>query len=98
MSTRMIIELDDASGVRTVVDALEAYKTRLQAGIDRTSRRLAAFEARYGVPTARFLAEMTAEDLQGGDIEYVEWAGEAGILEALEREQQKLTHARYQLP
>jgi hypothetical protein len=46
----------------------------------------------------RFLAEMTAEDLKGGDLEYVEWAGEAKLLEGLESELSQLEHAQYQLP
>lgn len=45
---------------------MEAYKARLRAGIERTRRRLAEFEARYGVSTAYF-QRMTAEDLEGGD-------------------------------
>ncbi len=55
-------------------------KIRLRSGIERTKRRLTTFEARYGVDSARFLREMTAEDLVGGDLEYVEWAGEARLL------------------
>ncbi len=77
MSVHMVIELRDREGAQTVVQALDAYKARLRAGIARTKQRLAAFESRYGVDTARFLLEMTAEDLTGGDLEYVEWAGEA---------------------
>ena len=41
---------------------------------------------------------MTAEDLEGGDLEYVEWAGEAKLLEGLKAELAELEHARYQLP
>ena len=39
---------------------------------------------------------MAAEDLEGGDLEYVEWAGEARLLEGLEAELQELENARYQ--
>jgi hypothetical protein len=35
--------------------------------------------------------------LRGGDIEYVEWAGEAKLLAGLETELQELENARYQL-
>jgi hypothetical protein len=98
MSVHMVIELRDREGAQTVVQALEAYKARLRAGIARTRRRLAAFEAQYGVDTAQFLREMTAEDLAGGDLEYVEWAGEAKLLEGLEAELRELEHARCQLP
>jgi len=98
MSVRMVIELRDHAGAQTVLQALEAYKIRLRDGIERTKRRLAEFEARYGVDTARFLREMTAEDLAGGDLEYVEWAGEAKLLEGLESELRELENARCQLP
>ncbi len=98
MSFRMVIELQDREGAQAVVQALDAYKLRLRAGIERTKRRLAAFEARYGVGTDHFLHEMTAEDLAGGDLEYVEWAGEARFMEGLEAELRELEHVCYQLP
>jgi hypothetical protein len=95
MGIRMVIELSDPGSVQTVVQALEAYKVRLRASITRTKRRLATFEARYGVDTSHFLREMTAEDLHGGDLEYVEWAGEAKLLEGLRAELRELEHASY---
>ena len=98
MSVRMVIELRERRGVQPVVQAIESYKARLRAGIERTRRRLAQLEQRYGVDTAHFLQEMTAEDLEGGDLEYVEWAGEAKLLEGLEAELAELEHARFQLP
>ena len=98
MSVQMVIELRDRAGAQTILQALDAYKVRLRAGVERTKRRLAEFEARYGVDTTRFLREMTAEDLAGGDLEYVEWAGEAKLLEGLEAELRELEDARCQLP
>lgn len=98
MNVQMVIELSDAAGAQTVLQALDAYKARLRAAIERTKRRLAAFEARYGVDTTQFLHEMAAEDLAGGDLEYVEWAGEAKLLEGLEAELLELENARYHLP
>jgi hypothetical protein len=98
MGIRMVIELPDRGSVQTVIQALEAYKARLRAGVARTQRHLATFEARYGVDTAYFLHAMTAEDLPGGDLEYVEWAGEAKLLEGLEAELRELEHASYHLP
>jgi hypothetical protein len=95
MSIRMVIELSDRDSVQTVVQALEAYKVRLRASITRTKRRLATYETRYGMDTMHFLHEMTAEDLQGGDLEYVEWAGEAKLLEGLEAELRELEHVSY---
>ena len=65
---------------------IESYRDYLRASIARTRRRLAAFEQQYGVSTTRFLEQTTAEDLEGGDLEYVEWAGEARLLAGLEAE------------
>jgi hypothetical protein len=98
MSVQVVIELRDKRGAQMVLQAIDVHKARLRAGIERTRRRLAQFEQRYGVDTARFLREMAAEDLEGGDLEYVEWAGEAKLLEGLEAELAELEYARYQLP
>jgi hypothetical protein len=97
MTVQMVIELQDRQGAQTIVQALDGYKARLRSGIERTTRRLATFEARYGVDTTRFLREMTAEDLAGGDMEYVEWAGEAKLLEGLTAELGELERACFRL-
>jgi hypothetical protein len=90
----MIVELRDQASAETVRRAIDAYRMRLVANIERTRRRLAAFESRHGFDTARFLAEMTAEDLPEGDLEYVAWAGEAELLQGLEAELAELDDAR----
>jgi hypothetical protein len=41
---------------------------------------------------------MTAEDLAGGDLESLAWAGEAKLLEGLEAELYELEHVRYHFP
>lgn len=97
MSVQMVIELQEEREVQTVLKALDAYKQRLKASIARTRRRLRVFEHRYGVSTDNFLQTMAAEDLDGGDVEYVEWAGEAQLLDGLTAELTELEHANYQL-
>ncbi|MCB0196596.1 MAG: hypothetical protein KDJ65_31880 [Anaerolineae bacterium] len=98
MSVQMIIELREKEGVQPILQAIEAYKARLRSSIGRTKQQLRQFEERYNVETETFLQDMTAEDLDGGDLEYVEWAGEAKLLSGLEAELAELEHARYQLP
>ena len=98
MSVKLVIELQDKEGAQPILQAVKSYKARLRASIERTRCRLEQFEQQYGVDTARFLQEMTAEDLEGGDLEYVEWAGEAKLLESLQRELSELENARYHLP
>ncbi len=97
MNAQMVIELKEKGGARTVLSAIEAYKTRLQTSIARTQRRLMQFEQKYGIITHDFLENMTAEDLEGGDMEYVEWAGEAKILSGLQAELVELEDVRYHL-
>ncbi len=55
---------------------------------------LARFEERYQTTTHCFLANMTAEDLEDGDLEYIEWAGEASLLKGLEEELRYPSHTR----
>jgi hypothetical protein len=98
MSIQMVIELQDEAGARAVIHAVDAYKKRLQNSIGRTKRKLTEYEKRYRVDTTQFFEQMTAEDLDGGDQDYVRWAGEAEILEGLESELKELENASYQLP
>lgn len=98
MSVQIVIELQEPIGAQAVIQALESYKVRLRASIQRTRSHLDKFERKYDTSTERFFVEMTAEDMDGGDLEYVEWAGEAKLLSGLEAELNELEHARYQLP
>ena len=97
MTVQMVIEMQNRQGAPAVVQAMEAYKARLRFSIERTKRHLAVFEARYGVDTEHFLREMASEDLVDGDLEYVEWAGEARLLEGLTGELTELENAHYRL-
>ncbi len=98
MSCQIVIELPDPQGVQAVLHALESYKARLRVSSERSRRRLAEFEERYGLATEEALVSLTAEDLAGGDLAYVEWAGEAKLLAGVEAELRELEDARYQLP
>lgn len=98
MAVELVLEVKSREGAQMVVNALDAYKATLRAGIQRTRRNLSTFEQRYGVATDTFLLEMTAEDLRGGDLEYVQWAGEAKLLESLELELRELEDVRYRVP
>ena len=98
MSCHILIELTDPQGVQAVLHALESYKARLRVSSERGRRRLAEFEERYGVATDELVERLTAEDLVGGDMDYVEWVGEAKLLAGVEAELRELEDARYQLP
>ena len=44
MTTRMVIEFDEAQAYRSVLSAIDAYKQRLRAGVARGRRQLTLFE------------------------------------------------------
>jgi hypothetical protein len=98
MTVEMVIELRAEQSAQAIIQAIESYKRKLKANIARTQRRLKQFEDRYVVDTSHFLEKMTAEDLNNGDIEYVEWAGEAQLLQGLTAELAELEYAHYRLP
>lgn len=54
MSVQIVIELSNRQAAQAVLQALEAYKARLRAGVERTKRRLQDFEQHYGVTTTFF--------------------------------------------
>jgi hypothetical protein len=98
MSVELTLELSDRADSAIIQRALESYRTRLQSSIERGARTLHGFEERYQVTTQYFLDHLTAEDLQGGDIEYVEWAGEAKLVAGLQAELRVLENVRYKIP
>ena len=75
--------------------AVSSKIARIQLSIDLTQQKLSAFEKRYNVPSEHFFEKMAAEDLDGGDMEYVEWAGEYQILQRLEKQLKQLQKIEY---
>ncbi len=98
MSVEMVIELKEKRGIQSIISAIDTYKIRLHAGIMRSQHRIAQFEQKYGISSAYFLEKMSSEDMHGGDMEYIEWAGEAKLLIGLQDELSELEYAHYQLP
>jgi hypothetical protein len=68
-------------------DVMQTEESRLEYVLDVAKKRLAKFEKKYGASSEVFINEWAAEDLEGKDLEYVEWAGEirlaAGLRERL---------------
>ncbi len=67
-----------------VQSAIKSEIARLKLGLEMAKKRLAPFEQKYGVTSEHFMAEMSAEDLEGGDDEYVLWAGEYKLRQRLQ--------------
>lgn len=59
-----------------LTEALETESARLQYSMKLAKKRLSKFEKKYKVSSEKFISDWSAEDLDGKDMEYVEWAGE----------------------
>ena len=67
----------------------------LELALKQARRRVAVFEQRYHVTSAHFMQSMAAEDLAGGDDEYVQWAGEYFLMQRLEEKLRSLREIEY---
>jgi len=101
-SIMVTLYLDNTETTETV-DLLALVQSAVQHEIERlefalkvASKRLQPFEEKYGVTSEHFIAEMAAEDLVGGDDEYINWAGEYDLREALKVKLQQFRRVKYQ--
>ncbi|MCE2698084.1 MAG: hypothetical protein PX483_01485 [Nostocales cyanobacterium LE14-WE4] len=81
--------------------AIESEIKSLQRSLAKTNKLLMEFETKYQISSEFFFTHWTAEDLEGGDEEYVSWYGEIKIKKKLTNSLQKLEAIEYvtqQLP
>ncbi len=79
-----------------VKSAIEAEITRLELGLEMAEKRLSPFEKKYNVASEYFISHLKAEDLDGGDADYVSWAGEYKLKQRLEKKLQQLRELQYE--
>ncbi len=80
--------------VQLVRAAIKGEIARLELALQLAGERLAPFEQKYGVTSEQFMAGLAAEDLAGGDDEYVQWAGEYKLRQRLQEKLQQLRQVR----
>ncbi|MBI5140771.1 MAG: hypothetical protein HZA20_01095 [Nitrospirae bacterium] len=83
------------NAIDIVKAAIVAEIKRLEIGLHKTERQIAAQESLYGVSTETFIKDYASEDLERGDSEYVEWAGELKIRDRIVADLQKLRAIEY---
>ena len=95
--TRIRVENRDAKGEasRLLRTAVESKVRRLRLGIEATEARLRTLEIRHGKTSAEAMATAAAEDLSGGDLDYVEWLGEWRMLQQLKHDLGELEAIEY---
>ena len=79
-----------------VQSAVESEIARLELALEAARRRLTPFEQKYDVTTEHFIAEMSAEDLDDKDDEYVHWAGEYQLMQKLQEKLQHLMEIKFE--
>ena len=85
----------EADLLHLLQSAVESEIRRLEIGLRLARERLERFEQKYGVTSEYFIANMSAEDLEGGDDEYVQWAGEYELYKRLEEKLNQLRSLQY---
>ncbi|MBW4461834.1 MAG: hypothetical protein KME47_16570 [Nodosilinea sp. WJT8-NPBG4] len=82
--TKVILQSENTPRVMAVIrGAVDKEIARLEKSASYALNRLERFETQYNVPSSEFAERFTAEDLQGGDLEYVEWIGEYQLFQHL---------------
>lgn len=96
MSTIYVEPAQDANEVLSLVrSAIEGEVKRLELALVLAEERLVPFEQKYGVASEYFISNMAAEDLDGGDDEYIHWAGEYKLRQKLQEKLKKLQEISY---
>ncbi|MBI5303179.1 MAG: hypothetical protein HY868_13685 [Chloroflexi bacterium] len=90
MNTIYIEPAQNTQVLHLVESAVQSEIARLQIALTLAKKRVSVFEEKYQTRSDKFIATMTAEDLKGGDDEYVQWAGEYKLLQRLEQKLNQL--------
>ena len=96
MSTITIETPEKANDIRSLVQsAIDGEIAKVELSLTLAHKRLVPFERKYRVSSEHFLSEMAAEDLEGGDDEYVRWAGEYQLMQRLQAKLERLRGIEY---
>ena len=88
--------LTDQEGMSEMIrSAILAEIKRLEIGLKKTEKEIRAFENKYKVSSEVFLAQFAAEDLHGGDEEYVRWEGELKVRQGIREDLKRLEEIEY---
>ncbi len=96
MSTIFVQPVERAEQLLPLVRAaVDGEIVRLELALNLARARLLPFERKYGVTSEHFIKHMSAEDLEGSDDEYVQWAGEYHLMQRLEEKLVRLQEVEY---
>ncbi|MEW6003580.1 MAG: hypothetical protein AB1638_13165 [Nitrospirota bacterium] len=93
--TTIRISSDQKEVAEMIRSAISAEVKRLEIGLKKTEKEIKAFEDKYKVSSEVFLARFGAEDLHGGDEEYVRWEGELKVRQRILEDLKRLEEIEY---
>jgi len=91
-------ERNPAAMLHLVKTSIESEAQKLELAVELANKRLQPFEAKYQVTSEEFISRFAAEDLDGGDDEYVCWAGEFQLKQRLLDKLAQLREIEYEYP
>jgi hypothetical protein len=86
---------DQQNALPVIQSAIAAKVKRIEIGLRKTEQEIQKFETKYNLPSEQFMNDCTAEDLDGGDDEYVSWMGEIHLRQAIREELHLLNNIEY---
>ena len=93
---RKVKIISDKEGTTDIIkSAISAEIKRLELGLNKTNKEIKKFEEKYNISSENFLKEFVAEDLKGGDDEYIRWSGELKIRDKILEDLKKLKDIEY---
>ena len=95
METLMVKSPDLERATAMIKDAIAKKIALLEHSRQQYRKRLEKFEQKYNITSEYFIKEWAAEDLEGKDMEYVEWAGEYKLYLLLEEDLKILKGLEY---
>ena len=93
--TKLKIVSDKEDAADIIKLAISAEIKRLEVGLNKTKKEINKFEEEYKVSSEIFVKEFTAENLKGGDDEYIRWTGELKIRDRILEDLKKLEDIEY---
>lgn len=92
---KLQITSDQQHVLPIIQSAITEKVKRIEIGLRKTEQEIRKFEAKYHIPSEQFMNAYTAEDLDGGDDEYVSWMGELRLRQAILEELDLLQNIEY---
>jgi hypothetical protein len=97
MSTTLYVKSAQNSStiLHLIKSTIDNEIVKLELAVKIADKHLKPFEEKYQISSDYFISHLAAEDLEGGDDEYVRWAGEYQLKQRLLQKLEQLREIEY---